>query len=160
VKILDAHLVKTQTNDEWWADYDRASGVEHEALPSWRNKDIDGSRHLFRYLDHRTTPGGSVVMEFETLNHTFRAVRFFNVSLISTRGKKYPAGHRGQFNPPKQGKFRKFWLQAVGQPPSRWCRVHKQMRSMLGSLVFVGAILHQQDSKGQHYVKLTEIKPQ
>ena len=169
-----------QTNEEWIADYDQWV-AEHPGcgtVPSWefstqdkkrgadkefsdlRNKTGSNPEHLFRYLDHRTTRTGGLAMDFETLDHKLNATKFFNVHLTSKYNKRYPSGNRGQFNPPEGGKFRKFWMQAVCRPPYRWSRVHKEMRSALGGLVFVGKIEHATDSKGCSYIKIIDIWPE
>ena len=151
-----------QTNEEWLADYDRSSGntSAYPQVTSWRDRSNSDTNHLFRYVDHRTTRGKSVAMDFETLDHKMKGTCFFNVELSSKYGKNYPAGKRGQFNPKTNSKFRKFWMQAVGRPPYRWSRVHKQMRSSFKGLVFVGKIKPEVDSKGQPYNKIIEIWPQ
>jgi hypothetical protein len=114
---------------------------------------------LFRYIDHRTTRKGSVVLTFESLDGRIRASAFFNVSLKSNRGTIYPSGKRGQFIPPEAGKFRDLWKAAVGKEPFRWSRVHKSMRSNFRDIVFTGEITEEEDSKGQRYFKLRNVKP-
>ena len=152
---------ESQTNEEWLEDYISSSGdIDNQPqVPSWRNRNNDDSNHLFRYVYHRTTSTGSAVLEFESLDRGFRGVRFFNVSLIGKRGKRYPAKLGGQCNPPEHGAFRRFWLQAVGKPPYRWSTVHKQMRSSFRGIVFLGKIKHERDSKGRPYIKIIEIWP-
>ena len=137
---------RLQTAEEWLAGY-AGEAVKQPAKPS---------AVYFRYLDHRTTRTGSVVLSFESLDGTAQAVRFFNVSLEG-KAKKYPAGKRGQFNPPEHGEFRRFWMHAVGKPPPRWARVHKSMRSHLSSLLFAGSLEQAEDGKGRHYFKLKGI---
>jgi hypothetical protein len=150
-----------QTHEEWLADYNHVSGntPAYEQSQPWRDRNTDNSIHLFHYVGHRTTRTGSVAMDFETLDHKMKGTCFFNVELISKYGKNYPAGKRGQFNPKPNSKFRKFWMQAVGKPPYRWSRVHKQMRSSLRGLVFVGKIKPEVDSKGSPYFKIIDIWP-
>lgn len=137
---------RLQTNEEWLARF-AGETVDRPTGPS---------KTYFRYLDHRTTRTSSVVLSFESLDGSVEAVKFFNVFLRGT-SKKYPAGKRGQFNPPEGGAFRKFWSQSVGKPPSRWSRVHKSMRSHLRPLLFVGCYEKAVDSKGDPYFKLTQI---
>lgn len=117
------------------------------------------NRLLFRYIDHRTTRKGSVVLVFESLDGRTRASAFFNASLESNRGTKYPSGKRGQFIPPEMGKFRGFWMETVGKEPSRWSRVHKSMRSNFRDIVFTGEVTEERDGKDQHYFKLRDVKP-
>ena len=151
---------ENQSHEEWLADYDHAIGNEptYPQAPSWRNRSISDTTHLFRYVDHRTIRTGGVAIDFETLDHKLHATLFFNVNLISKYGNRYPSGVRGQFNPPVNGKFRRFWMQAVGKAPNRWSRVHKTMRSTLRDIVFVGKIEPKMDSKRQSYNKLIEIR--
>lgn len=154
-----SEVIKRQTNNEWLNDYDRASGGGIRSLPA-RKAVIDHETRLFRYVDHRTTTKSSVAMEFESLDGALRATYFCNVALRSPRGKLYPAGKRGQFIPPRNGKFRRFWMQAAGKEPARWCRAHKSMRSQLRSLAFVGRYERAMDSKDQPYFRLTQIQAQ
>ena len=154
-----SEVIKRQTRGEWLNEYDRASGGGTRSVPD-RKTVIDHDTYLFRYLDHRTTTKSSVAMEFESLDGELRATRFFNVSLQSPRGRRYSAGRRGQFIPPKQGKFRQFWMHAVGKEPTPWCRVHRSMRSRLGPLVFIGRFEPANDSKGQSYFRFSEVHAQ
>lgn len=149
-----------QTTEEWLADYSGQSSRRAKKSPVTPThiRNTDSNRLLLRYLDHRTTRAGSVVLEFETLDYKRKAVHFFNVKITSKYGKKYPSGDRGQFNPPRNGKFRRFWLQVVGKPPSRWCRVHKTMRSTLSGIIFDGAVKQEIDSNGQPYLKITDLR--
>jgi len=113
----------------------------------------------FRYIDHRTTRQGSVAMDFETFDGMITATKFFNVEIVSNRGNKYNPGRRGQFIPSVGGNFRKLWMQAVGKVPTRWCRVHKSLRSHFRELVFTGEITNELDNKGNHYYKLRNVQP-
>lgn len=113
----------------------------------------------FRYIDHRTTRKGSVVLMFESLDGRITAVAFFNVCLKSNRGSSYPSGKRGQFIPKSDGNFRTLWMRVVGKPPSRWCRVHKYMRSNLRGIIFTGRLTEETDGKGQKYFKLRDVEP-
>jgi len=169
-----------QTVEEWIADYDNwvaqhpGCGTESSwefttrrklqqdyAEPSdLQNKKEETSTHLFQYLDHRTTRMSTVVLIYKKIDSSMTAVKFFNVSLKSSRGNYYPAGNRGQFIPPIKGEFRRFWMQSVGEPPSRWCRVHKSMRSSLSSFIFVGEVVESRDSKGIVYNKITSLRKQ
>ena len=112
---------------------------------------------MFKYIDHRTTRNGSLVLEFQSLDGKTKVVKFFNVSLDG-RDKKYPAGYRGQFNPPKRGKFREFWMFCVGREPPRWCRIHKMIRSTLKGLIFTGSYDTAYDKNGHPYNKFSELK--
>lgn len=152
---------ENQTHEEWLEDYSRSSGDidKQPNIPSWRDRGNDDTTHEFRYIDHRTIRTGGLAMDFEILDHKLKATLFFNVNLISKYGTRYPSGDHGQFNPPANGKFRQFWIQAVGKPPYRWSRVHKSMRSSLRGLVFVGKIKPEIDSKGRPYNKIIEIWP-
>lgn len=123
------------------------------------NRSSPTTQLYFRYIDHRTTRQGSVAMDFETLDSEITATCFYNVKIESNRGNKYHSGKRGQFNPPKGGKFRKLWMQAVGKKPLRWSRVHKSMRSQLREIVCTGEISNELDSRGNHYYKLRNVQP-
>ncbi len=143
---------KTQTNREWLAEFDCVIG--EPAKYASKNTVID----QFRYIDHRTTKKGSLVMEFESINQDKKAVCFFNVKIRSSRGNNYSSGSRGQFNPPSRGKFRKFWMDTVGEEPIRWCRIHKSMRSKLRTLTFTGETISCTDSNGRDYTKLINLQ--
>lgn len=143
---------KTQTNREWLAEFDCVIGEPAKYAP--KNTVID----QFRYIDHRTTKTGSLVLEFEFINQGKKAVCFFNVKIRSSRGNNYSSGSRGQFIPPLRGKFRKFWMDTVGEEPIRWCRVHKSLRSKLSQLTFTGETETCIDSNGQEYLKLIYLK--
>ncbi|MDZ7662512.1 hypothetical protein [Thiohalophilus sp.] len=160
--IVERKRPEDQTTEEWLAEFAGSSckpprrGVQIEGVPKTENS-ADEEARQFRYIGHRTTRTGSVALEFEALDGQLQAVKFFNVGLKSRQGNNYPAGKNGQFNPPERGKFRQFWMEAVGEPPSRWCRVHKSLRSKLGKLVFTGEIEHCLDGKGAGYYKITSI---
>jgi hypothetical protein len=154
-----------QTRDEWLADYSGCTAEEYRKAKGvgsdqkfLLNLIIKPDKNLFRYIDHRTTSKGSVAMDFESIDGGTSATVFFNVGLRSNRSKNYPSGNRGQFIPPPKGNFRKFWIQAVGKEPPRWCRVHKSMGSKLGGLVFTGNITQETDSKGKPYNKLRNAR--
>lgn len=148
-----------QTNDEWIQEYSgsTASIVHKPEVPAWKKQNSDRAIYEFHYVDHRTTRHGCVVMEFETLDYKFKAIHFFNVNISGRNGKRYPSGDRGQFNPPKKGKFRCFWMRTVGKNPSRWSRVHRTMRSSLRGITFEGTVKEEKNSKGEGYFKITNI---
>jgi len=144
-----------QSNNEWLNDYEKASCVSSFR----RSETVNDPKHnqtLYKYIDHRTTCTGSVVLSFESLDKKHAVVKFFNVS-IKGKTKNYPAGIRGQFNPPRLGNFRKFWMECVGKPPDRWCRIHKTMRSTLKNLIFSGIPIDVVDKSGNQYLKLKEV---
>ncbi len=143
---------KTQTSKEWLVDFE--SAIKEPTKYTSNNNVIN----QFRYIDHRTTKTGSLVLEFESINQDKKAVYFFNVKIKSSHGNNYPSGYRGQFNPPPRGKFRKFWLDTVGKEPVRWCRIHKSLRSKLCQLTFTGETKTCIDSNGREYLKLIHLK--
>lgn len=172
--IYDEEKLEDQSVEEWKTDYagDNEVQLEHEELFGIDFSDrelehslsvkadysqiIDGSIHKFRYVDHRTTRTKSVALEFESIDGKFNAVMFCNVQLKSSRGTCYPSGFRGQFIPPKRGKFRKFWMKVVGKVPRRWCRVHEVLRSAFRDEVFTGKVEHAVSSKGEPYFKIVD----
>jgi len=145
----------TSAHEEWLADYGRAAGNTIAKVQPTKQTPLETA---FRYVCHRTTSRGSVVLEFQALESNLTAVLFFNVGLHGKRGKAYPAKAGGQFDPPKRGSFRKFWLDAVGKQPYRWSRVHKSMRSALGDLVFKGQYKRATAGNGEPYFKITSIR--
>lgn len=158
-------LPQNQTNEEWLNDYAVVSGENVRKLPDRSSpptnpiyREEDSVEVLCRYVGHRTTRNGCIALEFESIDGNTRATKFFNVGLKSSREKNYPAGKNGQFIPPELGNFRRFWMKATGVAPSRWCRVHKSMRSKLGELIFLCTIVADTDGKGRTYNKITEIE--
>lgn len=117
------------------------------------------SKTFFRYMDHHTIRNGGLALVFESLDGRITATAFFNISLKNNRGKSYPSGKRGQFIPPEMGKFRKLWKRVVGKPPTRWCRVHKFMRSNFREIIFTAQLTEKKNSKGQRYYKLHDVDP-
>ena len=146
-----------QTNDEWLKDYNTVSPTQSKMQSISQPNERRLQDKLFRYLDHRTTRQGNLVLVFESLDGKTKVVKFFNVK-IQGRKINYPSGHRGQFNPPEHGDFRKFWMNCVGIPPSRWCRVHKSLRSKLKCLIFTGEYNTANDKDGHPYNKFTEVQ--
>jgi len=147
-----------QTNEEWLAEYDGKPIKQKE--PHGETATAPPKTERFRYVDHRTTTMGSVVLEFESVDHKFVAVSFFNVGLKSTRGNNYSSGKRGQFNPPAGGKFRKFWMNTTGKAPTRWSRTHLVMRARFKLLKFTGETVKGTDRKGQPFTKLINVTAQ
>lgn len=152
--------VRQQSNEEWFAERFGDKRVIKLPVKKSDNILINGSEHIFHYVDHNTTStNGGLVLEFESLDKSFKAVRFYNVKLES-RGNKYPSGKRGQFIPLERSLFRVLWMEAVGKPPYRWSRSHKHMRSQFKSVVFIGKIKHEMDKKGNPYIKITDLRVQ
>ena len=151
-------IPEIQSDAEWYNDYDNAEGLQDVTPPTLLNKNTGRNTLLFRYDYHRTTRKGSVALEFEALDSSLSAVKFFNVNLSSRGNKAYPSGKGGQFNPPERGKFRKFYKKATESEPSRWCRVHKSLRNNLRGKIFIGTIEKQVDSNGDYYFKIIEIE--
>jgi len=163
----DPHCrVHKLTNEEWISDYEgsdanryrEAKGIQSEPDQGDRNRVNSNDELYFRYIDHRTTRKGSVALDFESLNGKIMVTAFFNVRLKNNRDKSYPAGKRGQFIPPLRGEFTKFWKEAVGEPPFRWCRVHKCMRSKLKGLTFTGDVTRELDGKNNPYMKIRNLR--
>jgi len=159
-----------QTNEEWLADHNgenpRPTADIHSQVLSRDEAMIVGfptknsklTPNIFTFLDFRTTRNKSVAMDFISIDLSIKATCFLSVKLVNNRGRKYRTGTRGQFVPPKNGKFRIFWMSVVGEEPRRWCRVHKSMHSKLRGKYFTGRISKEIDSKGNPYFKLTELK--
>jgi len=85
----------------------------------------EGLSGEFRFIGHRTTRFGRVALDFTHEDTGQICTRFFNVDI-----KKYPAGENGQFTTKKRSLFRQFWLQVIGEPPRRWCRVYWEMHRL------------------------------
>ena len=155
--------IPSPTAEEWWAEHAEFYSGYVGMMIFNNGEPVESkiasqqpSQQLFRYVGHRTTSQKSVVLEFESLDGKLTAVKFFNVKL-SSGNKSYPAGYKGQFNSQERSNFRKFWMQAVGKKPDRWCRVHKSMKSCLRNITFKGNIIDAHDKKGNHYLKFTEV---
>jgi hypothetical protein len=132
---------RAQSTEEWLAEY--ATGIP--VLP----KNLDGNSNFQHELNlvynhHRTTKEGRLVMSFLNVLTEQELVYFCNVDVRRQRGplkgKSYSTGINGQFLPPVQGKFRKFWMRTTGERRGRWANVHKELKSKLGGMLFGGEV--------------------
>ena len=64
----------------------------------------------------------------------------------------------GQFLPPKQGKFRAFFLEANGKPPRRWAAVYKELKARFKDLVFTGEIIVGYTKDGKPFNKVKNAR--
>ena len=93
----------------------------------------------FRYVEHRTTTRGRLVLDFVHAETGQIASMFFNVNIENPRtGTKYRVGRSGQFTTRPGHKFRTFWGQVIGEQPRRsWSRIHTELHR-LRSVEFIG----------------------
>ena len=141
--VVDDRVAK-QTNDEWIEEYTTGNPV----IPT-NNSESNKRASIpqLKFDHHRTTnyKTGSVALSFTNLVTNQECVAFFNCDLTrqrgSKKGEKYRVGRGGQFLPPKQGKFRAFFLEANGKPPRRWAAVYKELKARFKDLVFTGEII-------------------
>ena len=156
-----------QSNEEWLADYDGRDYEERGVTLISRTfpvnqtspiPNIDG--FVGRYIDHRTIAvgRGCVALDFEDINTNIIATAFFNVALSSSHGNNYPRGKREQFIPPPRGKFRRFYIQTLGEEHECWSRVHKSLRNRFKDVLFTGEIAMHLDKTGNPYPKLRNVR--
>lgn len=146
---------RKQTHEEWLSDYEgemTSAPINYARLP---NESNDPNK-IFHYIEHKTTCKNSVILIFESLDRQTIVIKYFNVSLQGKKNK-YPAKIGGQFNPPKLGNFRKFWMSCTGKVPSRWCRVHKSLRSAFNGLQFTGNYEIAYDKERRPYNRFSEV---
>jgi len=128
--------------------------VNKEKLPLQRTP-------LLRYHSHRTTKYGRLVMAFTDTETGQEVDVFFNVDIIKKRGEykgtSYRTGLGGQFNVTPWYKFYKFWMDAVGKEPTRWCRVHKEMKSKLENLIFTGELSTGHRKDGSPFIQIKNL---
>jgi hypothetical protein len=165
VKHAETILFLAEENDEnIFSDKDRADIDAARKLlgrPDAETAIIQSDPHLVEDLwlfDYHCTNLKGVALNFKSIQGDATAVKFFNSDIQSPRGKRYPTGAGGQFIPPKRGKFREFWMDAVGEEPYRWSLVHRYMKKEFSGLVFTGETVRAIDSKGNSYLKLTNIR--
>lgn len=85
----------------------------------------------FRYLEHRTTTKGRLVLDFVHEDTGQVVSLFFNVDLKNPKtGRQYRAGRGGQFTTRPRHKIRMFWDEVFDQPPFRWCRAHTELHRL------------------------------
>ena len=146
--------VKDQTLDEWVEELKSGKPVSPKNKPYF----VTG----LKFDHHRTTKTGSVVLSFNSSSLEDEVVAFFNCDIRRQRGPKkgqtYPSGIGGQFLPPKRGKFRAFWLQAMGKPPKRWAAVHKELKPKLKDLKFEGMVEFGYTEEGRRFKKVVGLK--
>lgn len=123
-----------QSNGDWWDSYDGkpANGAPPPETPFGATPETKTITGEFCYVDHRTTRLSRLILEFKHRETGIIALMFFNVDL-----RKYPARPHGQFVPPKEGKFRRFFIYALDQPPLYWCRAHRELYK-LKDVLFTG----------------------
>jgi len=155
--VVDDRVAK-QTNEEWIKEYTTGNPV----IPT--NNSESNKRASIPQLkfDHHRTANyktGCVVLSFIDLVTNQEYVAFFNCNLTrqrgSKKGEKYRVGRGGQFLPPKQGKFRAFFLEANGRPPRRWAAVYKELKARFKDLIFTGekCVSYRKDGKPFNKVK-------
>jgi len=142
VDISSAERARLQTVEEWLLEYETGKPV----MPGTCSKEStqDQCISLFQFESHRTTMKSRLVMALIDKETREEVDAFFNVDIMRKRGKHkgttYRIGVGGQFNVTPRHKFFKFWMDAVGEKPRKWCRVHKEMKSKLGGLIFTGKL--------------------
>jgi hypothetical protein len=149
---------RIQSTDEWLEELYTGRPVPPSARLG-RKPIIQ--RTTLKYDHHRTSKRGNLILAFIDEQTKKEIVCFFNVDVSRQRGEKkgqlYRTGLGGQFLPPERGKFRKFWLKVVGQPPSRWASVYKHLNRQLGGRVFTGALEVRYRNDGTPFDMVTEV---
>ena len=160
-----------QTHEEWLSGYNENGSYPGEQEKFEADKGSQQSvvklntehirpthGHTFKFHCFRTTRKNSVALDFISADGSVKATAFFGVKLQSNRGTNYRTGAGGQFIPSRRGKFFEFWMEAVGEEPSRPSIYHKSMRSKLKDKLFSGDISKAKDGKGEAYFKLTNLR--
>ena len=153
--------VANQTTGEWIKEYTTGNPV----IPT-NNSESNKRASIpqLRFDHHRTTnyKTGSVALSFTNLVTNQECVAFFNYDLTrqrgSKKGEKYRVGRGGQFLPPKQGKFRAFFLEANGKPPRRWAAVYKELKARFKDLVFTGEIIEAYTKDDKPFNKVKNVR--
>jgi hypothetical protein len=170
-----------QTIDEWLDDHAQESG--HGCLPNTPefkaqtypvrvpSSELKREPYLvsstessekalygeFKYIEHRTTKYGRLVLEFMHAETNEPCSMFFNVSIGNQKGKRYPAGRHGQFTVKNQRKIKQFWISIFKKLPDRWSRAHGKLRRMK-KMKFTGKVIkkYKKDGSGS-YLELVEL---
>ena len=159
-----------QTTEEWLQDleadkpdlnpYAKLKSISNDGssvVSLHQNKGQFPSQIVFEYLGYRTTRYNAIAMDLVSTDGAVKATHYIPVKLVNNRGTKYRPRARGQFVSAKGGKFRKFWMEVVGEEPAQWCRAYKSMQSKLQGILFTGDVSVETDSKGKPYNKLTNL---
>lgn len=158
--ISSAERARLQTVEEWLLEYETGKPV----IPGTLSKESVFVQRtvMLHYDSHRTTKDGRLVMAFIDIHTGQEVDTFFNVNIKRSRGqhkgKSYRTGAGGQFNVTRGCNFVKFWMNVVGREPSRWCRVHKKMKSNLKGLIFTGELSIKYDKNGSSYTQVKTLK--
>jgi len=141
---MDVHeRVRLQTTEEWIEEYKTGKPVYPVAAK--KNLPVtlpDKESNYYIYRSHRTTYQGRLALSFINIETGEEGIMWINVDTYGKRGKRrgkqYRTGVGGQFIPPKSkdSKFKRFWLDVVGEEPYRWSIVHRELRPRLKGLVF------------------------
>ena len=171
---------KRQSTDEWIEEFSTGQPVtpkQEQSAPykPWirdapaeavGNLQIIKQRTL-AYDTHRTTSSnGHLILIFTDSETGDEVAAFFNVDIRQQRGigkgQANRTGHRGKFYPPPRSKFRKFWMECIGEEPIRWALAHKFLKARLKSLLFTGVITEElrkdrRTGKQVPYLKVTDV---
>lgn len=149
-------IPQDQTHDEWMDNYNRGNSQDSAKVTNLTTTHSRRLANTYRYADHRTTRRERLVLIFENLQTHESATLWFNVGLKG-RTKRYPAGHHGQFIPPKLGKFRQWWMSIAGEPPPKWSRVHERLYK-LRDFTFSGIAECRYSSNGEKYWYILDLE--
>lgn len=154
--------MKNQSNADWWNDYDNGGSCNVE--PRFKNdfsiKEAKAYVPKLVFRTHRTTHQNRLILEFKDQNTKEIVIAFFNVNIHKHRcgGNKecYLIGAKGQFLPPKLGKFRDLWMDAVGYEPRRWSRAHQELNARFKNKIFTGRLSRKDSNK--NYIQVYELR--
>jgi len=159
VDFSSCERARLQTVEEWLLEYETGKPV----IPGAVKKELLPLKHtpILRYDSHRTTINRRLVMAFIDTETGQKVDAFFNVDIKRKYGKykgaSYRTGLGGQFNVTSWYKFYKFWMDVVGEEPLRWCRVHKELKSKLGSLLFTGELTTGYREDGSPFMQVKNL---
>ncbi|MAM70953.1 MAG: hypothetical protein CMP91_07435 [Gammaproteobacteria bacterium] len=148
--------VINQTTDDWLAEYESGKRV----VSISKNIGDVPDKPVFIYKSHRTTKTG-VILSFENTKTFQEVVVHFNADVKyqrgSNKGSYRKLGQNGVFLPLPRSKFRKFWMELIGQEPSRWSAVHKELKARLKGKQFTGETVTKYKSTGEPYIAINGL---
>jgi len=156
LRVVAPHDERGNDANDFRGDPEYLSRLLESPKPNGKSEPTPTAKTLtgaFRYLEHRTTKQGRLVLDFVHVETGQTVSRFFNVDIQNPRTKKkYRVGYGGQFTTRPGHYFRKFWNGIFEQEPRRWCRAHTELHK-LKNIDFYGIA-----TQASSYWKLENIK--
>lgn len=161
----DVERARQQTVEEWLEEYTTGikvtpGSLKNPAVQAKSEREASNPTLQYKYVGHRTSYLGRVILVFECLETGKEVYSFFNVDIEGKhkrgekKNKRVRTGDHGEFYPKKRSNFRKFWMNTIGREPRSWSRAHLELHARLKNLTFKGEIEEAFDAKGIPYNKL------